>query len=111
MCDSQTGMRFEIENAQDVKNVIEVLCPDEVLEMTDKDGQTFSVQKCRESENGFAIRIGAFSTYCSDIQVWTDSVLRFRNDDVLVGSLGGIGDMTFAIRSLEGRNGTRVHED
>lgn len=92
---------FEIQTAQDVKNVIETLCPDEVLEITDKDGVVYYIQNCAKFKYGVVVSVGGFQVYCTDIQVWNDSVLKFRDDDVLVGSLRGIGEMTFAITPVE----------
>ena len=92
---------FEIQTAQDVKNVIETLCPDEVLEITDKNGVVYHIQNCAKFKYGAVVSVGGFQLYCTDIQVWNDSVLKFRDDDVLVGSLRGIGEMTFAITPVE----------
>ena len=92
---------FEIENAQDVKNVIETLCPDEVLEMTDKKGTVYYIQNCVNVKRGVAVSVGGFQVYCTDIQVWNDSVLKFRDDEVLVGSLRDVDQMSFAITPVE----------
>lgn len=91
---------FGIENAQDVKNVIETLCPNEALEITDKDGVSFLVRKCERTE-GYAVFIGSFSFYCSDIQVWNDSILRFNDEMMHLGTLRNIDQMAFAVKSVE----------
>lgn len=92
---------FEIENAQDVKNVIETLCPDEVLEITDKNGVVYYIQNCVNVKRGVVVSVGGFQVYCTDIQVWNDSVLKFRDDEVLVGSLRDVDEMSFAITPVE----------
>ena len=92
---------FEIENAQDLKNVIEVLCPNEVLEITDKDNVVYRIQKCVNVERGVAVSVGGFQVYCTDIQVWNDSVLKFRDEEILVGTLRDVGEMSFAIYDMD----------
>ncbi len=92
---------FEIQTAQDVKNVIETLCPDEVLEITDKKGTVYYIQNCAKFKFGVVVSVGGFQVYCTDIQVWNDSVLKFRDDEVLVGSLRDVDKMSFAITPVE----------
>lgn len=98
---NQMQEKFEIENAQDVKNVIEVLCPNEALEITDKDGVVYHIQKCVNVERGVAVSVGGFQVYCTDIQVWNDSVLKFRDEEVLVGTLRDVDKLSYGICDMD----------
>ena len=87
--------------AQDIKDAIRTMRPNEDVRVTDEEGTIYHIRAPDGIGNGMYVSVGRFRSYCTDVQVWDDSILKFRNEDMLVGVLRGIGDMSLAIVPTE----------